>query len=251
MKWASKPVERIIVDGKPIQLTIKGETDCGQQVNSIHEVLGGTKRFYVTQADFRSFEIQENFVDYVVTDPPYYDSVQYSDLSTFFRVWLHQLLPDEADWHYDPRASAVAEEASKGQAYGRALSDIWRKCHKSLKKPDGRLIFTFHHWNPAAWAELTLSLQWAEFTLSSRFVVHSENPSSVHIHGLRSLTHDCIFVLKPKNEKEHEIKRWTKLECINTTDSYLFCADCGGVLGFLLESNLSEDEIRQTWQNLI
>jgi adenine-specific DNA methylase len=40
--------------------------------------------------------LADNSVDFIVTDPPYFDSVQYSDLAAFFRVWLRQLLPDAA-----------------------------------------------------------------------------------------------------------------------------------------------------------
>lgn len=37
---------------------------------------------------------KNRFFDYVVTDPPYYDNIIYSDLSDFFYIWLKQTLGD-------------------------------------------------------------------------------------------------------------------------------------------------------------
>ena len=40
------------------------------------------------QGSSASLELASDSVDHIVTDPPYFDNVQYSDLSAFFRVWL-------------------------------------------------------------------------------------------------------------------------------------------------------------------
>ncbi len=187
----------------------------------------------------------------MVTDPPYYDSVQYSDLSNFFRVWLRRFLPFDADWHYDHFSSAVSEGGtSDGRKYGEVLGEIWKKCYLALNKEHGRLIFTYHHWNSDAWTELTLSLKSSRFGLVNRYVVFSENPVSVHIMGFKSLKHDTILVLKPNTGKMSSYK-WAKPSRIDTTDSYTFCHDCGTALGWFLENDLSEENIRDEWKLLI
>ncbi|MBI2861500.1 MAG: hypothetical protein HYX89_01635 [Chloroflexi bacterium] len=229
---------------------MRGEVDGGEVIRSVDELAQGIRRFLLIQTDFRTCDIPADSVDHVVTDPPYYDSVQYSDLSTFFRVWLHQLLPNEADWKYDPRLSAVAEDASKGEAYGKALTTIWEKCHRALRKPQGRLIFTFHHWSHQAWAELTLSLKRAGFVLKNRYVVFSENPTSVHIRELRALKHDCILVLQPRDEREPP-PSWPVQAGVDLKDSRQFCLDCGAALGFFLSGDMGEHEIRRKWQALL
>jgi len=187
----------------------------------------------------------------VVTDPPYYDSVQYSDLSNFFRVWLRRFLPLDADWNYDLFNSAVSQGGtSDGRKYGELLGKIWKKCYLALNKEHGRLIFTFHHWRPDAWAELTISLNTAGFLLVNRYVAFSENPVSVHIFGLKSLKHDTILVLKPNTGKTKSYN-WSKPFRIDSTDSYTFCRDCGTALGWFLENDLSEENIRDQWKLLI
>jgi putative DNA methylase len=249
-RWAVNPVERYITDEKPQKVHLRGEIDGGQSVSKWEELGEGTRKFLVLQGDAASLDIPEEIADYVVTDPPYYDSVQYSDLSNFFRVWLRLFLPQEADWGYDPLASAVSEGDEWGdRKYGEVLGAIWQTCHQALNKKHGRLIFTFHHWNPKAWAELTLSLKRANFALDDRHVVFSENPISVHIRTLKALKHDVILILQPETRKS--LREWPKLEQIDASDSYTFCRDCGTTLGWFLTADLGENEIRSQWQQLM
>lgn len=250
-KWAVRPVETYIKDDRQTKVQIRGEVDGGEATDDWAMLPGEKRRFMVIQQDASALQIPEGIVDFVVTDPPYYDSVQYSDLSHFFRVWLHLFLPQEADWHYDPLASAVSEGGSAAsQKYGQVLGRIWERCHEALDKERGRLIFTFHHWNHEAWAELTLSLKKAQFVLVNRWVVFSENPTSVHIRQLRALKHDTILVLKPWNGS-HGVPAWDDPDWIDTTDSYSFCRDCAAALGWFLENDLEDQQIRAKWQSLL
>ncbi|OQY20334.1 MAG: hypothetical protein B6I35_10655 [Anaerolineaceae bacterium 4572_32.2] len=112
-RWAASPVERRIDDSRARKVTIVGERDFGQEVSSPDELGQGSRRFFLYQGDSRCLPLDDGSVDYVVTDPPYYDSVQYSDLAAFFRVWLRLFLPQEAQWDYDVKNSAVDEGNGK------------------------------------------------------------------------------------------------------------------------------------------
>src|SRR5690606_36462167 len=106
-----------------------------------------------------------------------------------------------------------------------------------------------HHWNPKGWAALTLALKRAGFFLTNRYVVHSENPVSVHIASLNALTHDAILVCAPeKGDVEIE---WQAPEHICTDDSRDFTEQCADLLGQLLMSEYSEDEMRAQWPWLL
>ncbi len=89
----------------------------------------------------------------MITEPPYYDNVHYSELSNFFYVWLARLTR-----HPGFQGDLVPTEGeavvNKGQGkdeseYLRLLTAVFRECHRVLKA-EGRLIFTFHHTNPRA-----------------------------------------------------------------------------------------------------
>jgi putative DNA methylase len=250
-RWALQPVEARVARNRRTKARLTGEVDAGTQVSDWQELAEGSRKFLALQADAASVDIPEGLVDYVVTDPPYYQNVQYSDLSHYFRVWLRALLPDVADWAYDPLASAVSEGDAEGRRkYGDVLTNIWVKCHRALDKHHGRLIFTFHHWNHDAWAELTVSLKKAGFVLVNRYVTFSENPTSVHIRDLKALKHDAILVLRPV-AAEVETSTWPEPSQVDSTSTRSFCRDCAAALGWFLTSDLAEDQLREEWSRLL
>lgn len=250
-KWAVAPIERRVEPSGTTRLVhIPGEFDSGREVFTQGGLTKDGKVFWLLHRDARDLPIADHSVDFVVTDPPYYDSVQYSDLAAFFRVWLARLLPDEIDWKYDAAHSAVAVKAIDGDTgFMAVLAGIFRECGRVLRPGTGRMVFTFHHWDPNAWAELTLALREAEFRLVNRYVVFSENPISVHINNLNSIKHDTILVLALKEDASAD--RWQPLERIDTGDSETFCRQCGAALGWLLAGDDPPGEIRVIWKNLI
>jgi hypothetical protein len=95
-RWAVAPVERKINRNSQTQLVkIPGELDGGIEVFDQATLGSGRQKFWLIHGDSRRLPLDDHSIDLIVTDPPYYDSVQYSDLATFFRVWLTRLLPDE------------------------------------------------------------------------------------------------------------------------------------------------------------
>lgn len=246
-KWASSPVERLR-HGKTVhQVPIPFEVDSGVEVTSQEALAHGTRRFMLIQGDSRQLPLASDTVDYVVTDPPYYDNVQYSDLAAFFRVWLSRLLPEEAKWSYDHQSSAVATRATSGDSnFMDAIGGIFAECGRILKKDKGRLIFTFHHWDPNAWAELSMALKRASFRLVNYYVVHAENPVSVHINSLKAIQHDVILVLAL--DAGHSAPHWMAPQAMEVNDSRSFCDYCGHLLGWTLQDVQDIEEMRSAWR---
>lgn len=249
-RWAKEPVERVIDgNGRPQKVVVAGEVDEGVEVRQFADLQEGSRQFLLLQGSSAALSIPDDSIDYVITDPPYFDSVQYSDLAAFFRVWLRKLLLDVADWTYSLDEAAVDQQANGNGQYTNVLSSIFSECHRVLKKENGRLIFTFHHWNPKGWSALTNTLKRAGFILVNRYVVHAENPSSVHIANQNALVHDVILVLAPA---ESEIRQdWELPYRVNLDDSQSFCRDCGAILGWMLNQDLPEDVIASKWVRLL
>lgn len=241
--WAALPLEREI--GRKSWRPIHGEVDMGPEVTHPAQLLQAPPRtFCLQQASAARLDLPDASIDHIVTDPPYYDSVHYSDMAAFFRVWLARWLPGAVDWRYDITHAAV-EHAANGQ-YESRLTDIFRECRRVLRPERGRLIFTFHHGRPEAWAALTLALKRAGFVLLNRYVVYAENPISVHIANLNAITHDVILVLGIGRKPA---PLWTPPAAINTSDSAAFCRDCGTLLGWQLTTPLSDAAIRAAWRD--
>ncbi|MCB8948891.1 MAG: hypothetical protein H6653_12835 [Ardenticatenaceae bacterium] len=251
--WAKKPRERVIgkrssLNGHHYFVEIAGERDAGVEVLDVAEMTPeSSQRFLLLQGSSTQLDLPDGSVDYIVTDPPYFDSVQYSDLAAFFRVWLRHLLPDAANWAYDTQESAVdPHQLDSESRYAELMSGIFAECRRVLKAENGRFIFTFHHWNPKGWAALTIALRQAGFALVNRYVVHSENPISVHISGMKALLHDAILVFAPA---ESVAVVWERPSHINQSDSEQFCYDCGTFLGWMLQEAGVETAVLDSWQD--
>lgn len=248
-RWARRPRERDLASERARFVPVAGEVDGGVEAGGVYALSEGDRRFLLHQGSAETLPLPDGCVDFVVTDPPYFDNVQYGDLAAFFRVWLKQLLDEEGAeqrvWSYRQERAAVSGNGNGNHHYLNVLADIFAECRRVMK-PGGRLVFTFHHWKPGGWAALTIALKRAGFALINRYVVHSENPISVHIANLRALTHDAILVLAPVETVAGE--SWSRQLCVDKSDSEQFCHDCGSVLGWMLQADLREKEIRRLWR---
>lgn len=248
-RWALSPKERKIDAGSTTKVAIRGEIDVGVEIDSPDDLKEGSHRFLLRRGSSSSLDLEDNSVDFIVTDPPYFDSVQYSDLAVFFHVWLRQLLPTDINWHYDRSQSAVNPQESENHQYRRVLTKIFKECHRVLDKEQGRLVFTYHHWKSTAWFALTLALRESNFVLVNRYIVHSENPVSVHISNMKSLKHDAVLVFTPKDTGAG--RAWTLPDQVDVASSENFCRDCANVLGWMLNESIGEAEMEALWETLI
>jgi adenine-specific DNA methylase len=146
-------------------------------------------------------------VDAVVTDPPYYDNVIYSEISDFFYVWLKRSLRDaypqfttlaltekQAEAVANPSLfAAVAAPARRGRRrsdvptateladahYEDLLAQSFQEANRVLKD-DGVLTVMFTHKRVEAWDTLGMALLQAGFTIESSWPVHTESEHSLH-----------------------------------------------------------------------
>jgi hypothetical protein len=66
---------------------------------------------------------------------------------------------------------------------------------------------------------------------------------------MNALIHDAILVLAPSEERENAT--WEKPSEIDTASSAQFCTDCATLLGWMLDANLTPEEIRQEWKKAL
>jgi putative DNA methylase len=141
-------------------------------------------------------------VDLCLTDPPYHDDVQYSELSLPLRAWAGLSLAH-------PTGEAVVNERAgrnvKNGSYRKLLTRIFSEIHRVLT-PEGHLMFSFANRNPAAWADLLDALQAAGLRAAGYSVVHSENETDSAKRNVRACTLDMILDLVPMSTRQ--IEKW-------------------------------------------
>jgi len=150
---------------------------------------GDDKELYLSCGPSQNTDIATNSVDLVVTDPPFFDNVHYSELADFFHAW-QQLLRKEALPH-STRSSAEVQNADVG-AFTKALASVWRECFRVLKD-EGLLIFTYHHSRQEGWTALLQSLNESNFVITAVQPIKSE--MSVATPKAQSKQPICIDVI--------------------------------------------------------
>jgi putative DNA methylase len=151
--------------------------------SDIRVVEGSSERMLLT----------DRSVDLCLTDPPYHDDVQYSELSLPLRAWAG--LADGALVGEAVVNDATGQLTDSG-AYADLLTRIFQECRRVLSV-DGHLIFTYANRRPEAWADLFYALQAAGLRAIGCEIVHSENETDHAKRGVRACTLDLILDLVP------------------------------------------------------
>lgn len=151
----------------------------------------------ILQGDSRRLtKLKSGSVDTVLTDPPYFDNIAYSELSDFFVPWL-QLVG------VLPRGSATTKPrqlnlAARGRGpaaaktYEESLSECFTEIARVLK-PNGRLIFTFQHRTARAWSCLHSAFSKAGFCVVQVLPLLGNSPAGPHVND-GTCAWDAVFV---------------------------------------------------------
>lgn len=157
----------------------------------------------------RPFPDKLGKLDLVVTDPPYYDFIPYSDLSLLYRAWL-----SPGEWAERLAGAPIYPVGDDPvEEFGRRLGRAFANMRKALK-PHGLLTFTFHSSNEDAWMALGRALRDARFRVTSVFPVWADGRSGGHGHT-GNCEWDLVFVCRPcragvQTELSSRVKRWTE-----------------------------------------
>lgn len=138
--------------------------------------------------------LPDDSVDLVLTDPPYFDDVQYAELAALFLTWAQSTGLVAANLRLDLSNEAVANtHRSTGvEHYRGLLSRIMLETARTLA-PGGRMLLTFHNSDGRAWWALGCALGRAGFGVSALAVAHAENETDHAKRGRNSFSRDLVL----------------------------------------------------------
>lgn len=118
-------------------------------------------------------DIGDGAVDLVITDPPFFDNVHYSELADFFHVWQRHILGAGG-----PRSRPTTRQPEEVQhadasRFAHNLGLVFRESHRVLKA-DGLMIFTYHHSRSDGWQALLAALHAGGFQIVAVYPIKSE-----------------------------------------------------------------------------
>lgn len=163
------------------------------------ELSGSDHGLLILNGDSSKLPVPDRSVDAVVTDPPYFDFVHYSELSDFFFAWLSPVLRDRYSWFSRVDSSDVGEVQHKDpRVFSRQLASVFRECCRVLKD-EGVLAFSFHHSRPEGWAAIYEAIADAGFSVVAAHPVHAElRASSPKTSAKDPISLDAILVCRKR-----------------------------------------------------
>jgi putative DNA methylase len=141
----------------------------------------------VAWGDAAQLPYEENYFDAILTDPPYYDSVSYSDLADMQYVWLHRALQNILPEHFPspltPKKAEIIQENSRHESSAAAkaffearMGEALKEMHRVLK-PDGIALVMYAHTETSAWETLVSALIRSGFQITASWPVNTETRS--------------------------------------------------------------------------
>lgn len=201
----------------PFELRVAGKGSKTEKVFGLSEKIGASiadtyrafskdERVYLSCGDSGSTDLPDGSVDAVLTDPPFFDNVHYSQLADFFHVWQRHILG--ADGYREPdttRSDREVQNADEGGFTDR-LAAVWHESHRVLKD-DGLLAFTYHHSRPEGWRCVLQALMEAGFGISAVHPIKAEMSVAMpKLQAKEPIDLDIILVCRKRSAlKTH---RW-------------------------------------------
>ena len=206
------PFEKYIQNNKTLEKPMKMQI-IGELGNIFNN---NNANAMVTCGDSSYLDIPDKSVDAVITDPPYYGNVMYSELSEFYYAWLRLALKDKYEYfrsEHVPRATEVIVNKVQGKDerdFIEGLTAVFKEANRKLKD-EGLMVFTFHHQEEKAWGAVLQSVLNAGFYISAIYPVQSEKSTSTHIFQKANVRYDMVVVCR-KRKEEPEKRYWSQLE---------------------------------------
>lgn len=146
-------------------------------------------------------ELKAGSLDAVLTDPPYYDSVQYAELMDFCYVWLRRLVGEKTE-SFAAKSTRNHDELTGNETEGRdlehfteGLATVYARMATALK-PGAPLAFTYHHNRTCAYHAVAVAILDAGLAVTAAIPCPAEMSGSIHISGTKSAIVDTVFVCR-------------------------------------------------------
>ncbi|MDW8030316.1 MAG: hypothetical protein RMJ29_00600 [Candidatus Bipolaricaulota bacterium] len=162
----------------------------------------------VTHGTATSLPWPDDYFDAALTDPPYYDNVNYSALSDFFYVWLKRtigdLYPDLFATPLTPKSEEIVQDPNRqgGREQARIffeqkLTQAFREIHRVLK-PDGIAVIVFAHKTTEAWETVINALLEAGLYMTASWPIHTEMQARLNAQETASLASSIYMVCRKR-----------------------------------------------------
>jgi len=164
----------------------------------------------VQMASAANHPLPDDIASAVVTDPPYYDAVPYSDLSDYFYVWLKRTLPSEHG--FDSELTPKAEECILDEAQGKDRIFFESQMVKAMResrrllRPEGIAVVVFAHKSTSGWEAQLQAMVDAGWIITGSWPIDTERPGRLRAQGSAALQSSVHLVCRPRENRDSSVR---------------------------------------------
>ena len=172
-----------------------------------HEAAGNPAS-QIILGDAGALKLEDNSLDAVTTDPPYFDAIAYSDLSDFFYVWLKRAL-DVANMEdlltpLTPKSDEATAMKHRHQGseemadkhFKIKLTQAFSEAHR-VTRPGGVVSIMFAHQSTKAWSALIDAIFKAGFNIDATWPLDTELTTALKAN-MSALSSSVTVICRPR-----------------------------------------------------
>jgi len=176
-----------------------------------------SRGIYLSCSSSDQTNLPDESIDYIITDPPFFDNVHYSELADFFYAW-QSLYPRGFIKTTSTTRSSREVQDTNPKKFAQKLLAVFNECNRVLKNC-GLLVFSYHHSRSEGWMSLIEAIFDSDFSIINAHPVKAEmsvaSPKSQAkdpiqldvILVCKKLVHDSRMILPPNQAFEEALKR--------------------------------------------
>ncbi|MEE4356627.1 MAG: DUF1156 domain-containing protein, partial [Desulfococcaceae bacterium] len=164
---------------------------------------------HVEQSDAINHSLPDESANCFFTDPPYYDSVPYADLSDFFIPWLQRNLGKNFSLGTVNNLSPKDEECIVDEIKGKDRTYFENKMQQAMAEgrrilsPDGIGIVVFAHKSTSGWEAQLQAMVDAGWTMTGSWPIDTEMGSRLRAMNSAALASSVHLVCRPRNQSDN------------------------------------------------
>ncbi len=193
LAYKEDPGEIQVSSGKTVKVAGINRPLHAEVTGTYKDFASNARSVFLSCGDSASLDLPDRSVDIVVTDPPFFDNVHYSELADFFFYWLRQLLDSPSP--ITTRSPAEVQDADV-RLFTEKLTAVFGECRRVLCD-DGLLVFTYHHARHEGWTAVHRAIRHSGFLCTQAYPIKAEMSVSMPLQKAKSPIHlDLILVCK-------------------------------------------------------
>ena len=145
--------------------------------------------------------IPDGSVQLILTDPPYFDNLSYSELSDFYLAWHQSIGIAESPYDNPDRCAPIKDNLALTTHTDKSVADyrdrlqrILCECRRVLDR-NGVMVFTFHHKSASAWNALAEALVRSGLECTAVLPMRGEGQGGLHSFT-GTIKWDAVFVCR-------------------------------------------------------